>query len=279
MSDLAPHHERVGQAYGTSGDAAFGYDFELERLERRSPVEYAITMRYLQRFIAGGATVADVGVGVGHYSELLARRGCTLHLVDVSARLLDTAVERLRAASLTDRIAGVHRASATDLSLLPDGCCDVALLLGPLYHLTTPEERRRAVDEAARIVRPQGLLFAAGINRLAALRDALRNAPVSALERGDIYRRVLRDGNIEPVVAGVPLPVHLTSVAEFSAEFAHAFTELVLAGTESFAETVQDAFLRASPENAEAWLDLIEQTGLTAEGQGASDHYLYIGRR
>jgi hypothetical protein len=54
---------------------------------------------------------------------------------------------------------------------------------------------------------------------------------------------------------------------------------VVLAGTESFAETVQEGILRASPENAEAWLDLVEQTGLTAEGQGASDHYLYIGHR
>lgn len=186
---------------------------------------------------------------------------------------------RLRAAGLVDRIAGTHRASATDLACLPDGCCDVALLLGPLYHLQAPEERRRAVDECARILRAGGLLFAAGINRIASLRDQLRNAPDSAVERVEAHRRFLHDGNIEPLVGGSSLPVHLTSAAEFGAEFAHAFTQIALAGTESFAETVQDAFLRASPENAEAWLDLVEETSLTAEGLGAADHYLYIGYR
>jgi hypothetical protein len=29
---------------------------------------------------------------------------------------------------------------------------------------------------------------------------------------------------------------------------------------------------------AEAWLDLIERTGQTAEGLGFSDHFLYVGR-
>jgi SAM-dependent methyltransferase len=279
MSDLAPHHERVGHAYGTSGHATSGYDYELERLDRHSPVEYAITARYLRRFIAEELVVADIGVGVGHYSELLARRGCAIHLVDVSQRLLDATVARLRDAGLADRIAGIHHASATDLSCLPDDCCDAALLLGPLYHIGAQEERRHAVDECARILREGGTLFAAGINRLASLRDQLRTAPDSAVEHVERHRRLLQDGNLEVVDAGYPITVHLTSAAEFGAEFAHTFTQMVLAGTESFAESVQDAFLRASPENAEAWLDLVEQTGLTAEGQGASDHYLYIGRR
>ena len=57
---------------------------------------YAITKRYLLRYIPKGATIADVGVGVGHYSELLARRGSNVHLVDVGPRLLAAAQERLR---------------------------------------------------------------------------------------------------------------------------------------------------------------------------------------
>jgi hypothetical protein len=56
-----------------------------------------------------------------------------MHLVDVSQRLLDTAVTRLRTSGLASHIIGVHRASATDLSVLPDACCNAVLLLGPLY--------------------------------------------------------------------------------------------------------------------------------------------------
>ena len=41
---------------------------------------------------------------------------------------------------------------------------------------------------------------------------------------------------------------------------------------------VSGRLLDAAAE-AEAWLDLIEHTGQTAEGLGVSDHFLYVGRR
>ncbi len=105
---------------GLQGDAAavaLHYDrhaqAEAARLERYSPVEYAITLRYLQRFVPERAAVAEVGVGAGHYSEFLARRGCRIDLLDVSESLLRAARERLDRAGMTARIAGLHHASAT----------------------------------------------------------------------------------------------------------------------------------------------------------------------
>ncbi len=149
MSHLEPHHELVGQGYDASGSETQGYDYEVVRLEQHSPVEYAITLRYIQRYITDGVTVADIGAGAGHYSESLARRNCSVHLVDVAQRLLDAAVARLTEAGLERQIASVTRASATALSFLPDACCDVVLVLGPLYHLGLTEERSRAIAEAA----------------------------------------------------------------------------------------------------------------------------------
>jgi hypothetical protein len=38
--------------------------------------------------------------------------------------------------------------------------------------------------------------------------------------------------------------------------------------------------LRPLPaEQGELWLDLVEQTGTTPEGLGASDHFLFVGRK
>lgn len=87
MDKLLPHHDYVGRTYGTSGLKGYGYDYEMERLERHSPVEHRMTLRYLDRFVLEGSSVADVGVGVGHDSECLARRGCTVTLVDVHGNL------------------------------------------------------------------------------------------------------------------------------------------------------------------------------------------------
>jgi len=50
-------------------------------------------------------------------------------------------------------------------------------------------------------------------------------------------------------------------------------------GLESFTAHWQKQFNELEPAQQEAWLDLVERTGRTAEGLGQSDHFLYVGRR
>lgn len=277
MAQIGKHHQHVGNTYDQSGLVTYGFDYELERLEKHQPVEYAITKRYLQRYIPDGATVVDVGAGVGHYSELLAKRGCKIHLVDVAERLLATAKERLVNAGLEGQLLGVHHASATDLSFLADDCCDVVLLLGPLYHLDVVEERQQALAEATRILRPGGLLFAAGINRMTWLNAMFNEHTNEVLEQRDFFMRYIHDGRFYPPDLDSPGYVYLATIEGFRAEFS-AFTQLVYAGVESFANYDQKTLLKADLENAEVWLDLVEQTGTTLEGLGMTGHFLYIGR-
>jgi SAM-dependent methyltransferase len=274
--------DRVGDYYDQQI-----YDAELSRLTKYSPIEYRITARYLERMIPAGALVADIGVGGGDYSELLARRGCRVHLVDVSQRLLDHVVDRLADAGLFGQIAAIHHISATALAAFDDQVLDAALMLGPFYHLTSPHERARAAMEAHRVVRPGGILFAAGINRLAFLRDTFRLLPdlagahsafVSDVASG-WYGRYLHDGNLDPVHAPPIGLAHFTTVEEFRALFHGLFEEVALAGTESFAAVWQDKLASWGPSEEEAWLDIIEKTGRTPEGLGAADHFLFIGRR
>lgn len=73
--------------------------------------------------------------------------------------------------------------------------------------------------------------------------------------------------------------MHTTTAAAFRAEFSPPFTELVLAGIESFASKHEPEYHRASPAAKEVLLDLIGRTGTTPEGLGATSHYLFIGRR
>ena len=50
-----------------------------------------------------------------------------------------------------------------------DSSYDAVLVLGPLYHLPEQSDRRQALAEAMRVVRPGGIVAAAGINRYASL--------------------------------------------------------------------------------------------------------------
>ena len=121
---MKDQEERVGKHY----DSIF--DYESNRLVRDCPVEFAMTCRALERWVPAGSAVAEIGVGGGHYTEFLARRGCSIHLVDVSKSLLNAAQEKLKRAGLNERIAGVSHASATRLDTLADAIFDAVLLLG-----------------------------------------------------------------------------------------------------------------------------------------------------
>jgi SAM-dependent methyltransferase len=278
--ELARHHALAGQSYDADlpDGVRNGINHEMERLEKYAPVEYAITKRYLLRYISEGTTVADVGVGVGHYSELLASRGCTIHLVDVASRLLGAAQERLAKAGLGGQILSITNASATDLSFIPDESCDAVLMLGPFYHLSLPLERLKAANEARRILRKGGLLFAAGINRLTMLDWVYSDRPENILREREWLEMITRTGNLALPEEGVPSFWHTTTIAEFRANFID-FQEVVFTGIGSFARGHEENLLKLSPEQAEAWLDLIEETGRTPEGLGMTGHFLYIGQK
>jgi 2-polyprenyl-3-methyl-5-hydroxy-6-metoxy-1,4-benzoquinol methylase len=123
-------------------------------------LEMLRTQELLRRHLpAAPARVLDVGGGPGAHAEWLVADGYTVHLVDPiprhvkAAELVGCTVELGDARALTAR----------------DSSYDVVLLLGPLYHLLEREDRHQALAEAHRVVKPGGLVAAAGINRYASL--------------------------------------------------------------------------------------------------------------
>lgn len=108
------------------------------------------------------AHVLDVGGGPGTYAGILAQRGYDVHLIDPVP--LHVAQARHAAANQPDQ---PFTASLGDARSLPepDGTRDAVLLLGPLYHLTERDERLRALREALRVLKDDGIVAAVGISR------------------------------------------------------------------------------------------------------------------
>lgn len=134
-------------------------------------LEFLRTQELLRRFLATPATVLDVGGGTGVHAEWLARDGHAVHLIDVVPAHVDAAA----------MLPGVT-AQVGDARLLPvsDGSVDAVLMLGPLYHLIDPAERARAVTEARRVLRPGGVLAAAGISRYLSAMETGTNGTLDA---------------------------------------------------------------------------------------------------
>ncbi|EFF93917.1 SAM-dependent methyltransferase [Streptomyces sp. e14] len=123
-------------------------------------LEMVRTQELLHRYLpAPPARVLDVGGGPGAHARWLVRDGYRVHLVDPIPRHVDQA----RATGATVEVGDARKLTA------PDGEADVVLLLGPLYHLIDESDRRQALAEAHRVLRPGGLLAAAGINRYSSL--------------------------------------------------------------------------------------------------------------
>lgn len=137
------------------------------------------------------AVVLDVGGGAGPYALWLAGLGYEVHLIDASPRLVAEA-ER-RSAESARPLASCRVGDARALER-PDRSADVVLLLGPLYHLPDPADRARALAEAARVLRPGGVLIAAGISRFASALDGLTRDLLGDPEFAAIIERDLANG-------------------------------------------------------------------------------------
>jgi len=154
---------------GISEEVLTHYDGGREeaRLRRGGGLlELLRTQDVLRRFLPEPpAEVLDVGGGAGVHAEWLAADGYQVHLVDPVALHVRQA----------GAIPGVHATLGDARTLTaPDESYDAVLLCGPLYHLPDAGDRLLAWQEAARVVRPGGLVAAATIGRYASLFDGLR---------------------------------------------------------------------------------------------------------
>lgn len=166
---------------------------EEDRLQQGAFLLEALRTRELiQRYAPPPpAEAADIGGGAGAYALWLADVGYTVHLVDATPRLVEEARRRSAARSRGLASCAVGDARSTTFA---DGSADMVLLLGPLYHLTAAADRRRALSEAARILKPGGRLFAAGISRWASALDGLARDRFRDDRFAAIVDQDLRDG-------------------------------------------------------------------------------------
>jgi SAM-dependent methyltransferase len=142
---------------------------ERRLLEGPARLEFARTCELIGRLAPPPPAIGlDVGGGPGRYAGWLAERGYEVYLIDPVARL----VEEARRAPTAVPIAGCMVGDARGVEW-SDGSAALVLLLGPLYHLQHASDRASALAESFRVLRPGGVVFAAGISRFASVLDGL----------------------------------------------------------------------------------------------------------
>ena len=151
------------------------------------------TKEIIGRFLtAKNLNIVDIGGGAGFYAFWLQSLGHRVSLVDLTPKNIELAMNYAAENRMTLKSCAVGDARHLEF---PDNEFDIALLLGPLYHLTERKERIKALREAKRVAKQGGIVVAAVISRYASLFDGFRRD----LIQDDHFEKILMNDLLEGI--------------------------------------------------------------------------------
>ena len=133
------------------------YDEDGRLTSPHGRVEFLTTMKYIEAYLRPGMRILEIGAATGRYSHTLAQMGYTVDAVE----LVEHNIAIFKQNTKPCEQVTITQGNATDLSGFADNTYDITLLLGPMYHLFTEEDKLRALSEAIRVTKQGGVVFAA----------------------------------------------------------------------------------------------------------------------
>lgn len=135
------------------------HDEDGRLLSRHGQVEYLTTMKYIEEILSGipDPKILEVGAGTGIYSVALAKQGLDVTAVELVEHNLEVLKSKLNGSEHITAIQG----NALDLSAFDDNTFDLTMVLGPMYHLYSKNDKLRALYEAIRVTKPKGYILVA----------------------------------------------------------------------------------------------------------------------
>ena len=133
------------------------YDEDNRLNSRYGMVEYLTTIRYIEKYLQYGMRILEIGAATGRYSHNFAQQGYQVDAVE----LLEHNIEIFQKNTVPGENITITQRNAKDLCSFNDNTYDITLLLGPMYHLFTEEEKLQALSEAIRVTKKGGIIFSA----------------------------------------------------------------------------------------------------------------------
>lgn len=132
-------------------------DEDSRLVSKHGMVEYITTMKYVKKYLQPGMRILEIGAATGRYSHALAQQGYQVDAVE----LLEHNIEIFKRNTVKNETVTITQGNATNLSAFESGTYDITLLLGPMYHLFTNENKLKALSEAIRVTKKGGVVFTA----------------------------------------------------------------------------------------------------------------------
>lgn len=133
------------------------YDEENRLRSRYGMVEFLTTVHYIEKYLRSGMKILEIGAATGRYSHHFALQGYSVDAVE----LVEHNIAIFRENTIPGETVSIIQGNATNLSAFQDNTYDITLLLGPMYHLFTEDDKLKALSEAIRVTKPGGVIFVA----------------------------------------------------------------------------------------------------------------------
>ena len=213
-------------------------------------LELVSTLRLIEEHLPPSGRVLDVGGGPGRYAIELAQRGYRVTLIDLSPENIRFARQKLDELGL--EVEAAEQGDARDLSSHPSETFDAALLLGPLYHLVEEAERRVALRELHRVLRPGAPAIVGFLNPWGILRSGLSEFPTHYRDEPHT-RKLLNNCALSGESDAFTEAVLLTPPQAIAELRAAGFMVEARAGVEGFAGGMLDQVERIAQEDPAAY--------------------------
>lgn len=127
--------------------------------DKTHTIEFITTTKFVDKYLKKGDRILEVGAGTGRYTIHYASKGFKVDAVELVKKNLDILKSKITKETDVTAIQG----NCLDLSMYDDNTFDITLILGPLYHLYTEKDAKKAIDEAIRVTKKNGKIIIAYI--------------------------------------------------------------------------------------------------------------------
>ena len=231
-------------------------------------LEYIVSKTYFEKYIKPGDRILEVGAGTGAYSLYYANKGYKVNAIEFAEHNLD--ILKSKITNNMDIVA--EQGDAVDLSRFDDNTFDVTLVLGPLYHLFDDEDINKAISEAIRVTKKDGVIAIAYITS----DGVFANWGVDHLLDG--YPNDFNDNfKLTRYPEGIFAPFYIQEFKHMMSKY--NVTLLNSVAVDGIAPIIGDKINNLSKEEFNVWVKYQLSVCEREDLQGYSCHMLYICKK
>ena len=235
-------------------------------LSRHGKVEFEVAKKYIYDYIKDrkNLRIIDIGAGTGRYSAWLARLGHNVTAIELVQK---------NVSQIKEKNCNIIVKKGNALKLKEESeYFDIALLFGPIYHLFSHEDKIKAINEAKRVLKNNGILFIMYLmNDYAVITHAFKEGALqNSLENGKL------DKNFQVISTEEDLYsyVRIEEINSLSSE--SGMKRLKIIGVDGATDYIRPTLNAMSEDDFEIFINYQLSICERPELLGASSHVLDI---